>query len=186
MGAIHLRVLTIICLYQKKSAIHITLYMATELIDSGNTLIPLLKRPPYVLRTPSHYLYNDIVGKRMSLIDYATSNLSGELRNNYVSRFLQLPAKEAERDPDKSIMGAYNILKDDYSVVGTLDNLNSAMHSLARIATFRNEFKVTKLNETVDRPRLMEIDQITLNTIAEVNHLDVSLFELVKTNLAKN
>ena len=124
--------------------------------------------------------------RRNAVIDYATSNLSGELRNNYVSRFLQLPAKEAERDPDKSIMGAYNILKDDYSVVGTLDNLNSAMHSLARIATFRNEFKVTKLNETVDRPRLMEIDQITLNTIAEVNHLDVSLFELVKTNLAKN
>lgn len=140
----------------------------------------------YVLRTPSHYLYTDVVVKRMSLIDCATSNLSGELRNNYVSRFLQIPAKEAESNPDESIMSAYNILQDEYDVVGTLDNLNSAMHSLAQIASFRFEFKAKKLNATVDRPKLMDVDQLTLNAIAEVNHLDVRLFELVKNNLAKS
>jgi hypothetical protein len=138
----------------------------------------------YVLRNPSHHLYTDVTVKGMSLLDYATSNLSPELCNDYVCRFLQVSAREAEENPDETVLRAFNTLQKDFTVIGTVDNLNSAMHSLARIALFRYEFKDGKLNATVDRPKLNEIDPETLHAIAEVNHLDVRLYQLVRNNLA--
>ena len=140
----------------------------------------------YVCRTPKHYLYDKVKGRNMSLIDYATSSLSGELRNNYVCRFLQITAEEAETKPEESIKNAYHILRDEYSVVGILENLNSVMDLLASKASFHDEYKNKKLNVTIDRPKQLDVGQSTLDAIKEVNHLDVKLFELVKNNLAKN
>lgn len=140
----------------------------------------------FVLRSPGHYLYNKVTAKNISLIDYATSNLSGELRNNYVCRFLQISTEEAESTPDESIMSAYNILRDEYAVVGIIEDLSSAMNLLASRASFHDEYKPKNLNATIDRPKKMEVDQLTLNAIAEANHLDVRLYGLVKKHLAKN
>jgi hypothetical protein len=137
----------------------------------------------YVLRNPSHYLYSDVTTKGMSLLDYATSNLSSELCNDYVCRFLQISAKEAEGNPDETVFRAFDTLQKDFDVIGTVDNLNSAMQSLARIALFRTKFKDGKLNATADRPKLSEIDPETRLAIAEVNHLDVRLYKLIKENL---
>ncbi|MEP4891154.1 MAG: hypothetical protein ABJV04_14100 [Aliiglaciecola sp.] len=83
-----------------------------------------------------------------------------------------------------SVLGAYNILKDEYSVVGTLNNLSLAMHSLADKASFHDEYKVSKLNVTSERPKQTEVEQSDLDVIAEVNKLDVKLYELVKENSA--
>jgi hypothetical protein len=139
----------------------------------------------YVCRSPKHYLFNEVTVNKMSLIDYATSSLSGELRNNYVCRFLQISAEEAESTPDESINSAYSILRDKYAVVGIMDNIDSAMKILASKASFRDEYKDKKLNVTIDRPKQTEIEQSTLDAIAEVNQLDVRLYDLVKKHLAQ-
>lgn len=140
----------------------------------------------YVRRSPNHYLYDEVTAKNMSLVDYATSNLSRELRNNYICRILQMSPEMAESTPDKSINSAFNILRDEYCVVGVIENLNLVMKFLARKALFHDEYKDKKLNVTTNRPNIMQVDQLTLNAIAEMNKLDVRLYELVKEHLVKN
>jgi hypothetical protein len=139
----------------------------------------------YVLRTPKHYLYEEVIEKGMSLVDYATSGISRELRNNYVCRFLQISANEVEANAEESIMRAYDILKEEYRVVGILEDLNTAMIKLAQLASFHSKFEPVKLNVTMNRPKLVDIDQETLNIISETNTLDIRLFALIKENFVK-
>jgi len=118
------------------------------------------------------------------LLEYVTSDLSVELRNNYVCRFLQLNASTAELKPTESINAAFEVLQNEYSIVGTLENLNSSMRKLGELALFNRPFKKEKLNVTTDRPKKNEVDQTVIDTIAEVNYLDVRLYDLIKEKLA--
>lgn len=141
----------------------------------------------YVLRTPKHRLYKEVTNNRISLVDYATSGPSGkELRNNYVTRFLQIPADEAEKNAEESITRAYNLIRKEYAVIGLLDHLDAAMNTLAKSAHFHNQFVPKRLNVTNDRPKLKEIDQAVIRTIEEVNFLDVRLYKLIKADAIKN
>ncbi len=137
----------------------------------------------YVLRTPKHYLYNKVITKEMSLMDYVSSNISDELQNSCVQRFSGMTLREIEKDPDKSIEEAYNVLKNEYSVVGILENFNQTMELVAKKAFFNKKFEVEELNKTTDRPKKKEIDELTLKTIKKINSLDIKLYDLVKNDL---
>ncbi len=137
----------------------------------------------YVLRNPQHYLHEEIKNKKISLEDYVTSGLSDEeLRNNYVTRFLQIPLAEAEQDPDRAVERAYNLIREKYTVVGILDDIDAAKSAIARAANFSNyqKFSHKVLNATPDRLKLQDIDPSTLETIAKVNFLDVRLYRQIK------
>ena len=140
----------------------------------------------YVLRSPEHYLHKQVTDRRISLVDYATSNLSQELRNNYVTRFLQISADEAEKNAEDSINRAYNLLREEYAVVGFLEELQDVMDTLTQSLNFHNQFKPKKLNVTGDRPKLADLDRDVLRTIEEANFLDVELYKLIKENVSDN
>lgn len=137
----------------------------------------------YVCRSKSHYLHHELTGKKMSLLDYVTSNLSDELRNNYVSRFIESSSEAAEARPDESIRKAFQVLRDEYKVVGLVDDLTSFATTLAAKAAFHDKFKTKRLNVTTDRPGVEELEPTVRDAILERNKMDVTLYAMVKEQL---
>lgn len=140
----------------------------------------------YVLRTPAHYLHKKVTENNMSLADYVTSDLCGELRNSYVARFLEIPADEVDKNADKCVARAQKIIKEEYSVTGILDRLHETMESLARSRNFHSKFKSRKLNVTTDRPTQQGIEKNVLCAIETTNALDVRLYQSIAENITRN
>lgn len=133
----------------------------------------------YVLRTPDHYLYQKVTSEGLTLKAYATRGLSGELRNNLVCRFTGLAAEDAERHPEDSVERAIQTLREKYDVVGVLAHLEAAMDLLKEKAGFTKAFGSRKLNSTRYQVPLASIPESTKSAIAEVNSLDMRLYERV-------
>ena len=136
----------------------------------------------FVLASPDHYLYEQVTSEDMSLTDYVTSGISGELRNNYVCRFLQISADEAEAEPDHHIQEAYELLAARYTV-GVLEHLDDAMNSIRRAANLKRRWKNQRLNTTKKRRSIQEISDTERRAIAKVNSMDVELYERVVKSL---
>ena len=133
----------------------------------------------YVLRTPNHYLYKKVKSSGMPLEAYATSSLTSELRNNFVCRFIGKTPDEAEQTPEQSVEQAFQVLHQRYNVVGVLEQIDSMMNVLKEKAGFVNEFSGRKLNFTVYRKPPAAIAESIKQRIAEINFLDVQLYERV-------
>ena len=136
----------------------------------------------YVLRSSKHHLHREVTEKRISLEDYVTTNLSGELRNNYVTRFLRISVDEVERNPEESIERAYRLIRQEYAVAGTLDQLDISMNKLTKILNSNKKFDPSRLNVTINRPKIDEIDQSVLHKIEKTNIIDVELYRLIKNS----
>lgn len=134
----------------------------------------------YVRRKPNHYLHDIVTSKNMTLEEYATSGLSVELRNWYVTHFLGISTDEAESRPDWSVAEAYRIVKDRYHVIGFLDNLDTAMNILGNEVGYRKRFQNSFRNKTSRRPGMNELDVSVLKIIEQVNFLDVELYGQLK------
>lgn len=134
----------------------------------------------YVKRTPKHYLYLDVMGSEMSLEEYATSNLSIELRNWYTTHFSGLDADEIERNPEEAVSKAYEVVLNKYDIVGFLDNFSAFTEALRRQAKLSHEYRGEKHNVTDNRPSFEEVAQSTIKSIEEVNQLDISLFRRLR------
>ena len=133
----------------------------------------------FVLRTPNHYLYEKVKTTGMPLEAYATGSLTTELRNNFVCRFIGKTPDEAEQTPEQSVEQAYQVLQQRYNIVGVLEQIDATMQVLKEKAGFVNEFGGRKLNFTVYRKPPAAIAEATRKAIAEVNFLDVQLYERV-------
>jgi hypothetical protein len=134
----------------------------------------------YVKRTRYHYLHEPVLQSSISLEEYATSGLSIELRNFYVSHYLETSYQEAERCPEKSIARACRIVEEKYDIIGFTDNLNTAMESLRRKALYRQPFQERKLNISTCYQDRKEIDKSVLDTIRQVNFMDVEFYKRLK------
>jgi hypothetical protein len=134
----------------------------------------------YVLQSPKHNLFKEVTKKKLSLVDYASSDLSSELRNNYVTRFLRISAEEVERNPEQSIERAYRLIREAYGVTGTLDQLEISMNKVAKLLNFSNKFHPSRMNVTINRPGIDEIDQSVLDKIEKLNIIDVELYRMIK------
>lgn len=166
-------------------------HLAYELIDfvHPDTISLTIFRDPvdriishyhYVKQYSNHYLHDLVTSKKMTLEEYVTSGISDELRNWYVTHFLGVAIDEAENLPDWSVTEAYRIVTNRYHVIGFLDDLVTVMNSLGREVGYRRRFQNTYLNKTASRPAKHEIDASVLNTIKQVNFLDVELYSRLK------
>lgn len=134
----------------------------------------------YAKRTPAHYLYSKIHSSEMSLEDYATSGLSGELRNWYTTYFSGLTANDAEGTPEEAITKAVDAVLNRYDIIGFLDDFYSFVETLRSQAGLRYEYQNKKNNVTQDRPRRNDIAQSVIIKIEKVNHLDIALYKKIK------
>jgi hypothetical protein len=134
----------------------------------------------YVKRQPSHYLYHDVMSKNMSLFDYVDSGLSIELRNYYTTHFCKLPANEVTLLGEEAVEIALRNISLNYNLVGFVDNLDNFMNKLSELCDLKPSLKLNKANVTSNRKKVEEIDQATLSKIAEVNNLDILLYQKLK------
>jgi len=134
----------------------------------------------YARRTPAHYLYSKIHDSEMSLEDYATSNLSGELRNWYTTHFSGLSAAEAEKRPEESITRAVDVVLRRYDIIGFLDNFLLFIEELRKQANLTYEYQDIKVNKTQERPNIDSVPQSIIRRIEQVNHLDIALYRKIK------
>jgi len=140
----------------------------------------------FAMRAPNHALHHEAANLKMPLADYVRSGLHGSLRNNYVTRFLQISAEEAEKNPEESVARAYQLLKKEYAIVGLLENLAPTLDRFAGISGFHNIYNPPLRNVARDRPKISEIDDSTIAAIREVNFLDVQLYQLIRNDADMN
>ncbi len=166
-------------------------HLAIELLDhvSAEMLKITVLRDPidriishfyYAKRTKQHYLYSKIKKSGMDLEQYVTSGLSDELQNYYTTFFSGLTARDVERNPEKAIIRAVQIVQERYDIVGFLDDFKSFANELKKQAKFRHDYQDVRLNITANRPSLDDILPSTLKIIEELNHIDVSFYKKIK------
>lgn len=134
----------------------------------------------YVLRSPQHHLYKLVTDKNISLLEYATSDITKEFSNNYVTRFSRIESDAVNKNPDKAILEAYKIIKEEYDFVGFVDNLGVAIRRISRIAEFKISGEILNYNVTKNRPKKDEIDKSVIQEIEEANQVDIKFYKLVK------
>jgi hypothetical protein len=118
--------------------------------------------------------------RALSLQDYATSDLSDELRNYFVSEFAGIPWREAERRPSEAVEQAYAVLQREYAVVGIVEALDAVMARIRQTANIEEPFPNVAHNETQGRPTSDEVDEAALAAIRERNALDIELYERIR------
>jgi len=133
----------------------------------------------YAKRNPAHYLHGKIHDSDMGLEEYASSDLSGELRNWYTTHYSGMTAEDAESCPEESVANAFEVVN-RYDVVGFLDNFPTFAETLRSLANLRCEYQNVKVNATEDRPALDRVDPAALATIQQVNHLDIALYQKIR------
>jgi hypothetical protein len=130
-------------------------------------------------RTPQHYLYTKIHDSEMNLEDYVTSGISEELRNWYTTHFSGLTVDDAEKNPDKAINRAIEVIMRAYDIIGLLDNLSFFLGTLRKKARLRYSFHNEKVNATRGRIAVHDIQQSIITKIEQANHLDVALYRKI-------
>jgi len=116
----------------------------------------------------------------MGLEQYATSDLSDELRNFYTTHFSGLTLNDAERNPKESVEKAVDVVFERYDIIGFLDNFTSFIQELRAHANLHHEYPNIKLNVTQDRPSLDGVPLSTRKTLEEANYLDIDFYKKVE------
>lgn len=137
----------------------------------------------YAKRKPNHYLYSKIHESSMSLRDYASSDLSGELRNWYTTHFSGMPVDIAEENPETSVSKAADTLLKCYDVVGLLEDFSAFIKRLRKEANLIYKYDNNRVNVTENRLSIEDIPQSTIRKIEEVNHLDIALYSRIKNTI---
>lgn len=133
----------------------------------------------YVQERPEHYLHEAVVSRKLSLREYAASNLSIELRNNMVCRFLGIGPDDAERDPARSVDAAWEMLRSRYRVVGVVERLGPAMNAIREAVGLVGAWSGERTNRTKNRRPLEALSSEDRRVIEEHNALDVELYRRV-------
>lgn len=133
----------------------------------------------FAKRTQSHYLYDKIHRKKMSLKDYVEAEFSHELKNHYTLHFSGLSLKQAEADPDASIALALEKIR-RFDLVGFQDDLSGFIESLRREGGLSRPIPKRKTNVTQNRKNVQDLDDATREMIVASNALDLQLFQKVQ------
>jgi hypothetical protein len=134
----------------------------------------------YAKQSERHYLHSKILESRMNLEEFATSDLSDELRNWYTTHFSGLTVSDAARNPEESVAKAVEVVLKRYDIIGFLDDFTSFAETLRNQAKFRYEYQNKRVNVTQNRLSLDNISQSTRKKIEEVNHLDIAFYRKIR------
>lgn len=140
----------------------------------------------YVKRYTKHYLHEQVMQSKMTLEEYATSGLSTELRNFYTTHFTGRSIEEVEADPSASVGLAADAVFGQYNIIGFQDNMQGVADALKKVAHLARKYKGEVWNKTDDRLGIQAIPERTRMVIADVNALDVRLFELIKSQSSES
>lgn len=131
----------------------------------------------YDKRNPDHYLYPHIA-RGMSLLDFASAGLSGELHNGQV-RLLSghdqdIPCGECTRD---LLDTAKRNIEDSFAVVGLTERFDESLVLMGIALGWNWTPYYLNRNVSKDKPVAKQIDPLALKAIEQANQLDLELYD---------
>lgn len=134
----------------------------------------------YVLNNPAHYLHRKVVESKMTLEEYAMSNLSSELSNGQV-RLLWGDENASDTQLERALPELFERLTSEQFIgVGTTEWLYECVLALARALRWRSRFLLLgRVNSATPRCSL-RVPAVVRRRIAERNWLDVQLYKFVR------
>ncbi len=130
---------------------------------------------------PSHYLYEPVVGRGLSIEEYFVVDPGKEVSNFYTRYFSGFSGEDILRDPDASVEAAVKELLHGYDVLGVVERLDLFEAQLKRKARLVGSLQSIKVNVTGRKPKTES--QKVLNKAAEINVLDIEVYSSVKRHL---
>lgn len=124
-------------------------HLTNELLDyvHPDTITLTILRDPidrivshyyYIKQQKQHYLHDRVLKSNVQLEDYASSELSPELRNWYTTHFTGLSVEEVEMEPEESVQRAAQVISKRYDIIGFQDDLPAVMHKLRNAVLYTN------------------------------------------------
>lgn len=138
----------------------------------------------YILRNPTHYLYNEVTSRNMSLKDYVCSEISIELDNDQT----RLLAGRHKTDvgfgkcSSNVLETAKKNIEEHFAVVGISEKFDETLILLKKLFGWKLPFYI-KANVTTNRLLKKEIAEDTLKVIEKHNELDIELYTYAKKRL---
>jgi len=130
----------------------------------------------HVLRTPTHYLYQRVVGSDMSLHDYAASDLTIELDNHQTRMLSGLDhwaRSPIEEHGPELLRLARDHIASDFCAVGLTERIDDSLRILAHVLGW-SEVPAYESKRVASRPRSIEPD--VRETILRRNRFDDELY----------
>ena len=136
----------------------------------------------FILRTPRHYLHKEVKEKELSLKEYVSSNLTSEITNNYIHRFLDSDKINIKSKSGEELTNlSFDIITQEYNAIGFLDEIDSFMEKVCKMTNIPEVYNDLKReNVTHGRKSMNEIDSEIVNIIKERNHYDITLYNKLK------
>jgi hypothetical protein len=142
----------------------------------------------YVLASPTHYLHDRVAGKNMSLADFASSRLSGELDNGQTRLLAASHAQHLAVPFGELSTGALDAarahLDEHFTLVGLAEQFDLTLLLLrARYGwTYRSLFYLRR-NETPGRQPMGHVAPEAIQAIREHHQFDQALYDYVDQRL---
>jgi hypothetical protein len=162
-----------------------------QYLIGDTTYITLLRDPidrvashySYVKRMPTHYLYQTVMDRNMSLQDYASSKLTDELDNGQL-RLLAGVASESAVPlgacDNRLLEVAKANIEQHFAVAGLTDRFDESLALMAIQLGWDWTPSYQNLNVSEERPRQNQIDAATRSAIERANPFDCELYIWVK------
>jgi len=138
----------------------------------------------YVLRTPNHYFYKQVISRGMSLDEYVRSGPSRELSDGQ-ARMVAGIHDECPIPPADTLAMAKKNLKECFTVVGLTERFDESLVLMKRRLAWKWPC-YTRRNVTRNRPPRSAIPRGTVRLIQQRNEKDLELYAFAKQLFAES
>jgi hypothetical protein len=161
-------------------------------IPGASTYITFLRRPVervlsfyyYARSTPDHYLYSQLVSKRLDLKTALARELTSELCNGQTRQLAGDEWEDPQRVVTRAALERAQANLTHFRVVGLLEEFDASLLLLRRAFDWQLPFYVRE-NVTKERPDETFLDAETRGLIEEANRLDLELYEYTRSLFAE-
>lgn len=166
-----------------------------EFVPNSSTYITRLRYPVeriisfyyYILRNPSHYLYERVISQKMTFKEFVSSDISLALNNAQTRAIANIWQKEFNNDSEERNMLeiAKRNLNEHFSCVGLTEKFDETLLLLNKKIGLKKIFYF-KANTTKNRPKKQQVSEEILNIIRQKNFLDIKLYKYAEAILNKS
>ena len=138
----------------------------------------------YVLRKPNHYLYEKVISSKMSLLEYALSDLSAELDNHQCRSLIQDQNIPLNTFTEEHFDQAVKNLQNHFISFGIVEDFDRSLLLFRHDLGWNQYPYYVKLNTKPDYMSKKNPSEV-LAQIAKRNYWDVRLYNWAKAELNK-
>ena len=132
----------------------------------------------FVLNTPTHHLYQQVVEENISLKDFVELNL---VLDNSQTRMIAGLWRSSHIPCDEgTLTTAKDNISKHFAVVGLTERFDDSLILLQKQFPWKELSYLRQVNRTKNRPQIDQLNQSTLQTIKNANLYDIQLYEFGK------